>query len=226
MLLKEMPLDERPREKALKYGIENLSNAELIAIIFRTGKQNENAVNVALNLLKEISSIKDLQNLSISELTKISGIGLTKALMLLSAVELGYRIMNDNSEKLTFPTSKSVYEYMKPKFSKLKEEQLYAIYLDVKGNHIETKMLTKGNVSSTIIDGKLIFKWAYKLSAAAIILVHNHPSGDPTPSIYDIKYTEVVLKQAKLTEFMIIDHIIIGEGYFSMKKECKIFKMF
>ena len=158
MLLKEMPLDERPREKALKYGIENLSNAELIAIIFRTGKQNENAVNVALNLLKEISSIKDLQNLSISELTKISGIGLTKALMLLSAVELGYRIMNDNSEKLTFPTSKSVYEYMKPKCSKLKEEQLYAIYLDVKGNHIETKMLTKGNVSSTIIDGKLIFK--------------------------------------------------------------------
>ena len=177
-------------------------------------------------MLKEINNISELQNLSINEITKIGGIGSAKALMLLAAIELGHRIVTDNSEKLTFPTSKSVYEYMKPKIAKLNEEQLYAIYLDVKGNHIETKMLTKGSVNSTIIDGKLIFKWAYKLSAAAIILVHNHPSGDPTPSIYDIKYTEVVLKQAKLTEFAIIDHIIIGDGYFSMKRECKNFKMF
>lgn len=226
MLLKEMPESERPREKALKYGVENLSNAELIAIILRTGTQNENAIGVALRLLQEISSIKDLQNLTIVELTKIDGIGKTKAIMLLSAIQLGLRIIGDDSNRITFANSQEVYNYMKPKVIGLNVEQLFAIYLDVKGNLIEMKVLTKGNINSTIIDGKLIFKWAYKLSAAAIILVHNHPSGDPTPSVHDIKYTEVVLKQAKLTDFIILDHIVIGDGYYSMKKECKIFKMF
>ena len=115
---------------------------------------------------------------------------------------------------------------MKSKVQGLKEEVLYGIYLNSKSKIVAIKELTKGNLNSTIIDGKLVFKWAYKLSTPAIILVHNHPSGDPHPSIQDLKYTEIIIKQASIAGFVILDHIIIGTDYYSMKKNEKFFKMF
>lgn len=226
MLLKEIPVYERPREKALKYGLDSLSNNELIAIILRTGTKDENVLSLTNKLFKEVDRISDLKNLSISELTKIKGIGKTKAITLLSAIELGFRIINDELEDIKLTSAENVYEYLLPKVKGLKEEHLFALYLDAKGNLISCKLLTKGNINSTIIDGKLIFKWGYKLSATAIILSHNHPSLDPTPSIQDLKYTETIIKQAGIAGFIILDHIIIGNGYYSMKKESKLFKMF
>lgn len=225
-MLKEVPISERPREKALVIGIENLSDAELLAIILRTGSKKDSVINVAYKLLNDTTNLYELSSLSINELTKIKGIGETKAITLLSAFELGKRAFFKKMNKPNFLSADAVYKYMKPVVVGKKEECLYAMYLDTKGNLINTKLLTKGTINSTIIDGKLVFKWAYKLSATAIILIHNHPSGDPTPSIQDIKYTEIVIKQSKLTEFKILDHIIIGDDYFSMKKECQHLKLF
>ena len=145
---------------------------------------------------------------------------------ILSAIELGIRILNEQKDDTKFESSQKVYEYILPKVKNLKEEHLYGLYLNGKGSLIACKLLTKGNINSTIIDGKIVFKWAYKLSASAIILIHNHPSGDPTPSIQDLKYTETIVKQANLNGFILLDHIIIGNGFYSMKKDSKLFKMF
>lgn len=226
MLLKELPILERPREKALKYGIESLNNAELLSILLRTGNKEESALTLGNKILTTIESIKDLKETTISELIQIKGIGNTKAITLLAAVELGNRILNDSRDEISFETSEQVYQYMKYRVKDLTEEHLYALYLNSKGLLIHCKLLTKGNINSTIIDGKLIFKWAYKLSATAIILVHNHPSGDSTPSLADLKYTETVVKQAELMGLIVIDHIIIGKDYYSMKKNNKCFKLF
>ena len=226
MLLKEIPIYERPREKAIKYGIETLSNSELIAILIRTGTKDENVLSLTNKIFKEIDSLSELKDLSVSELTKIKGIGETKAITILSAIELGIRILNERIDDIKFESSEKVYEYILPKVKNLKEEHLYGLYLNSKGTLIACKLLTKGNINSTIIDGKIVFKWAYKLSATAIILIHNHPSGDPTPSIQDLKYTETIIKQANLNGFILLDHIVVGQGYYSMKKESKLFKLF
>lgn len=225
-MLKDLPPNDQPREKAIEKGIDTLTDAELIAIILRTGNKKESVLNISYKLLTDASNLFELSSYSVNELTKIDGIGLTKAITLLSAFELGKRAYYKTNPKLNITSADAVYRFVKPLVVGKKEEFLYAMYLDAKGGLISCKLLTKGTINSTIIDGKLVFKWAYKLSAFAIILIHNHPSGDPTPSMQDIKYTELVIKQSKLTEFKILDHIIIGEEYFSMKKELNHLKLF
>ena len=226
MILKELPIYERPRERAIKYGIENLSNSELLAIMLRTGNKDENVIMLSNKIFKEISSLNELKQLSVDELTKIKGIGPTKAITILASIELGLRILKEQVDELKLSSAEEVYQYMYPRVNGKTEENLFALYLNAKGVLKACKLLTTGNVNSTIIDAKLIFKWAYKLSATGIILVHNHPSGDPTPSMQDLKYTERIIKQSSLTEFIIVDHIIIGNGYYSMKKNNKLFKVF
>lgn len=226
MILKELPIYERPRERAIKYGVENLSNTELLSIMLRTGNKDENVIMLSNKIFKEISSLNELKQLSVDELTKIKGIGPTKAITILASIELGLRILKEQVDELKLSSAEEVYQYMYPRVNGKTEENLFALYLNAKGVLITCKLLTTGNVNSTIIDAKLIFKWAYKLSATGIILVHNHPSGDPTPSMQDLKYTERIIKQSSLTEFIIVDHIIIGNGYYSMKKNNKLFKVF
>lgn len=225
-MLKEIPIYERPREKALKYGISTLSNAELLAIILRTGSKENNVISLAHKILNEISCLNDLKEMSIQELLNLPGIGQTKAITILACVELGYRMLVEQKKELSFTSAKEVFNFMKPRFQGLKEETLYVIYLNAKNIVIDIKQLTKGNINSTIIDGKLIFKWAYKLAAVAMILVHNHPSGDSSPSIQDLKYTEMIIKQANIAGFIIVDHIVIGNDFYSMKRNEKMFKMF
>ncbi len=225
-MLREVPTFEHPREKALKYGIKSLSNSELLAIILRTGTKDKNVLKLSHDLLNNLSSLHDLLEISIPELTAFDGIGITKAITLLASIELGNRIVSECNNSKIIINAEDVYNTMKSKVQGLKEEVLYGIYLNSKSKIVAIKELTKGNLNSTIIDGKLVFKWAYKLSTPAIILVHNHPSGDPHPSIQDLKYTEIIIKQASIAGFVILDHIIIGTDYYSMKKNEKFFKMF
>lgn len=225
-MLREVPTFEQPREKALKYGIKSLSNSELLAIILRTGTKDKNVLKLSHDLLNNLSSLHDLLEISIPELTAFDGIGITKAITLLASIELGNRIVSERNNTKIIINAEDVYNTMKSKVQGLKEEVLYGIYLNSKSKIVAIKELTKGNLNSTIIDGKLVFKWAYKLSTPAIILVHNHPSGDPHPSIQDLKYTEIIIKQASIAGFVILDHIIIGTDYYSMKKNEKFFKMF
>ena len=127
MLLKEIPIYERPREKAIKYGVETLSNSELIAILIRTGTKDENVLSLTNKIFKERDSLSELKDLSVNELTKIKGIGKTKAITILSAIELGIRILDEQKEDIKFESSEKVYEFILPKVKNLKEEHLYGL---------------------------------------------------------------------------------------------------
>ncbi len=225
-VLKEVPYYERPREKALKYGFQSLSNSELIAILLRTGSKESNVLEVAQNIIYRIEKISNLKYLTLTELIAIKGIGKTKAITLLASIELGVRILRNENEIKVYATPRQVFDYLYPKVKLLNKECLYALYLNTKGALIKEVLITQGTINSSLVDGKDIFKWALKLSATAIILVHNHPSGDPTPSIQDLKATEKIVQMAKMMDVIILDHIIIGDDYYSMKEESKIFKVF
>lgn len=225
-MLKEVPYAERPREKALKYGIQTLSNIELLAIILRTGSKDKNVLEVARNVIYKIENISSIKDMTINELTAFNGIGSTKAITILASIELGMRIIRNENEIKTYTTPRQVFDYLYPKVRLLTKECLYALYLNTKGNLIKEVLITQGTINSALVDGKDIFKWALKLSATAIIIVHNHPSGDPTPSIQDLKSTERLVQMARVMEIIILDHIIIGDDFYSMKEESKIFKVF
>ena len=226
IILKEIPFYERPREKVLCQGIKYLSNIELLALLIRTGNNEENVLRLSERILYKLSNIKDLNQLTINELTEIKGIGTAKAITILAAVELGRRINLINEKDIVLKSGSSVYRFMKNIFNDAKEEHLYGLYLNAKGVLISSIELTKGNINSTLFDPDVIFKWYYKLSASAIILVHNHPSGDSTPSIPDLKKTEEIVTKAKILGIAILDHIIIGKDYYSIRENNKLFNIF
>lgn len=226
MIIKDIPKFERPREKVINQGVQYLSNNELIAILLRTGTKNQNVLKVSEQILYKLSNINDLYNLTISELTSIKGIGPSKAVTLLAAVELGKRISNLNEKDYILNSSGKVNLFMQNYFINVKEEHLYGLYLNSKGKLIQAVELSKGTINSTLIDCETIFKWYYKLSSSAIILAHNHPSGDPTPSIQDLKKTEEVVKKAKMLNINVLDHIIIGKTYYSIRENNKLFNIF
>ena len=217
MKIQDMPKSEKPREKILKDGISALNNLELLAILLRCGNKNKSVMELSLEVLNSIDLLNDISELTIEELIKIDGIGISKATTILASFELAKRILSKNLNKITLPTPKMVFEHFKPLFYNIKQEQLYAIYLNTKGKIISKKLITIGNINSSLIDEKSIFKWAYKLSASGIILVHNHPSGDQRPSKEDVKITMQLIKQAELLGFVLLDHIIIGDEYYSIK---------
>ena len=224
MILKEMPIYERPRERALEVGVENLSTTELIAIILRTGSKKYSVVETANQVLSKSTKIQDLNFLSLEELIEIDGVGVTKAITILSAIELGKRINKIEENNISFLNPIEIYNYMKNEVQTLTEERSYALYLNTKGKLIEKKLLTIGTINQTLIDSKIIFKWAFKLSASAFILIHNHPSKDSTPSKQDLQVTKEILKQAKTLGIYFIDHLIIGNDYYSMSQSTDIFE--
>ena len=224
MILKEIPIYERPRERALDVGVENLSTTELLAIILRTGSKKYSVLETANQILSKSSKIQNLNFLSLEELVEIDGIGITKAITILSAIELGKRINQIEKNDISFFNPIEIYNYMKNELQSLTEERSYALYLNTKGKLIEKKLLTIGTINQTLIDSKIIFKWAYKLSASAFVLIHNHPSKDSTPSKQDLQITKEILKQSKTLGIFFIDHIIIGNDFYSMSQSTDIFE--
>ena len=226
MLLKEIPDYEKPREKAKELGIERLSNVELLAILIRTGTKGKNVLETSKEILYKLENIKDLNTITLTELTSVKGIGSDKAITVLAAIEFGKRINEFKKSSISFAKAEDVFEYFKIKMNGLEQENLYVIYLNNKLNLLDIKLITTGTINTTLFDATTILKWALKLSSPAIILVHNHPSGDPTPSVADYKMTDLIIKQCELLNITVIDHIIIGETFHSMKrsKEYKKFR--
>lgn len=225
-MLKEVPSYERPREKAMSSGVSSLSTAELIAIVLRTGSKEDNVLETARKILYSIDNISRLREITVNELTSIKGIGKTKAITLLASIELGIRILEEKNKIKYFSSPEDVFKFFYPKLRSVNQEHLYAIFLNLRGVIIDYKLITKGTISTSLLDGKDIIKWALKLSSTAVILVHNHPSGDPTPSMADLKSTSSFVSQAKVLEIVVLDHIIIGDTYYSMKQSTKLFKVF
>ena len=215
--IKYIPKNERPRERLIKYGVENLSNEELLSIIIKTGTKDYSSKAISQILLNEIKDIKNLKDITLNKLTNIKGIGKVKAIELLASIELGKRVFEEEKKtQIKLNNSSLIYEYFKDKLKNEKQENFYAIYLDSKSNLISYKLLFKGTLNSSCVHPREIFKYAHLESAYSIIVIHNHPSGDPTPSKEDEKTTKSLIEIGKLMSIPVVDHIIFGKNkYFS-----------
>ncbi|MFW5794282.1 MAG: RadC family protein [Bacillota bacterium] len=211
-LIKDMPKVERPRERLLAYGPDGLSNYELLAIILRIGRKNESVIDLSKRVINELNSLSDLREKTVAELVKIKGIGKTKAITILASLELGKRVLLIKEDKLQINSPKSVYDLLNYDLKDLKQEVLIALYLDLKTNLIAKKEIFRGGLAQSLVHPREVFKYAVKYSAFQIILVHNHPSGDPYPSKQDLELTKIMKKAGKLLQINILDHIIIGKN--------------
>ena len=212
--IKDFPLEERPREKVKQYGINNVTNKELLSIILKTGTKSINVEDLALSILRKYK-LHELKDVTITELTKIKGIGEVKAIELLAAIELGKRInykTEEKKKKLNNP--KVIFQEMRYLFIDKKQELFYCLYLNEKQELIERKLLFMGTVNKSITHPREVFKEAYRLSASSIICMHNHPSNDLRPSKSDIEFTTSLVEIGKLQGIPVVDHIIVGDSSF------------
>ena len=219
--IKELPNSERPYEKLEMYGEKYLSNAELLAIIIKTGTKEETAVNLAqrvLSLSNEKGKLEFLQDISIEELMKIKGIGKVKAIQIKAVCEFAKRMSTPfNFAKIQIKSAKDVQEILKGELKYEKREILKVIILNSKNIIQKIKNISLGNESNASTSIKYVFQDAIKIGMKKIILVHNHPSGDPTPSLADYVFTKKVIKASELLDIELLDHIIIaGEKYESI----------
>lgn len=220
--IKELPKSERPYEKLEKYGEKMLSNAELLAIIIKTGTKEENSIEIANRILLMSNSLKGLQNLSLTELENIKGIGKVKAIQLKSICELAKRMSKENDIMFQVKSPQDVAKIFFEEFKIEKQEIFKIIILNTK-NYI-TKIIdfAKGKIDSINLDIKQILQEVIKQNADRIIIVHNHPSGDPTPSKADINFTKSLYKASEIVGVRLIDHIVIGfnkyESIFSRRE--------
>lgn len=212
--IKDFPLEERPREKVKQYGINNVTNKELLSIILKTGTKSINVEDLALSILRKYK-LHELKDITINELTKIKGIGEVKAIELLAAIELGKRInykTEEKKKKLNNP--EVIFQEMRYLFIDKKQELFYCLYLNEKQELIERKLLFMGTVNKSITHPREVFKEAYRLSASSIICMHNHPSNDLRPSKSDLEFTTSLVEIGKLQGIPVVDHIIVGDSSF------------
>lgn len=216
-LIKDIPIFERPRERLIKNGVNSLSNTDLLSIVLKTGTKNCAVSVLANNILKDINNITELKDITLNKLINIRGIGKVKATYFLAALELGKRVYYEkDSSNIVFNSAEKIHEYFKQIFINTFQECFYCLYLDNNKRLIENKLLFKGTINKSLVHPREVFKYAYLLSAAYIICIHNHPSGNIKPSAEDINITKVLINIGKLQNINVIDHIIIGNNsYYS-----------
>ncbi|WP_338102742.1 RadC family protein [Methanolapillus millepedarum] len=221
--MKDLPVNERPQERLLKSGPESLSNAELLAVILRTGTKNRNVLDLCQQVLSEYS-LKKLSRLSVSELKKTHGIGEAKACQIVSLFELSRRLESYTEEpKRLIKSPEDIFSFIYPKIREEKREKFIVLCLDTKNRVIREEVISIGSLNASIVHPREIFRPALMESAAAIVLIHNHPSGDPTPSPEDLDVTARIAGCGHLLGIEVLDHIIVGDGCFlSLKQEGKI----
>ncbi|MDD4706563.1 MAG: DNA repair protein RadC [Bacilli bacterium] len=216
--IKDLPINDRPMERLINFGVENLSNEELIAILLKTGSKFESSKSIASKILAGVDNIHKLKELNYNDLLKIKGIGVSKACVIVSAIELGNRINKEvislNNLKMT--SAKIVYNYYKDILNVKQQEYFYCIYLDTRKRIIKDKLLFIGTLNQSLVHPREIYKEAYKFSASSIVCIHNHPSGNVIPSTEDIKVTKELVRVGKILGIPVVDHIIIGkDNYYS-----------
>jgi len=214
--------EDRPREKMLLKGKNALSDAELIAIVLRTGTRSKSALEMAREILQRAhNNLDELGRLDIGELSKIKGMGTTKALTLAAVLELGRRRKEESAvERESFTSSKKVYNYLRQYLEDLPHEEFYVLLLNRANRLIRHVSLSKGGTSGTVVDSKIVFAEALHSKASALILAHNHPSGNILPSEQDIALTRKLKDAARLFDMSLLDHLIIGHNkYYSMQEE-------
>lgn len=216
-------MEERPRERLLSVGANALSNAELLAILLRNGFKEKSSVQLAQDILRGCSDngLPALLNLSAYELTQMKGIGEAKAAELLAAIELGKRMYSYASKQRTIVTCpEDAAEYAMPRFKYEQREHFAVILMNVKNHILSMPVISIGSLTASVVHPREVFRAAIQQTAASMILVHNHPSGDPTPSREDIVTTKRLVDAGKLMDMPVLDHIILGnENYISLKEK-------
>jgi DNA repair protein RadC len=222
--IREMPQDERPREKLAAHGATALTDPELIAILLRTGIPGMNAIEVARKLLKDYGSLGGLSRCTVDELSSIRGVGFAKAVQLVAAFGLGQRLAHETLSRQKIDSPELVNELVGPEMRRLRKESLRVILLDTRYHLIRVEEVSVGSVNESIAHPRDVFRPALVASAYAVIVVHNHPSGDASPSQTDHSLTRRLAEAAELLQIKLLDHIIIGApsegspGYFSFKE--------
>lgn len=221
---KDLPLEERPRERLLHYGPENLSASELIAIILRTGSTEQTVIAMADQLLAFFKDLRGLAKASCAEIANIKGIGQAKAIQLKAAFELGRRVLASNpAQAPIIKKPDDVFDLMKASFQDLDREHFKVIHLNTKNKVLKVETTAIGILSSSPVHPREVFKEAVKMNSAGLILTHNHPSGDPTPSQDDLRLTIRLREAGEILGIQIIDHIIFGDNrYVSLKERGQI----
>lgn len=220
--LTDLPLDERPRERLIKGGEEQLSNAELLGIIIRGGTPDATAVDLGAKLLARYGDFATLAARSIAELCEVKGIGPAKAAQIKAALTLGRRLHQQLSAPAgtKFTSGKVVYDYCAATMDGLKKEVFKVLLLDTKNRLVREVQISEGTLNASMVHPREAFNPAVRDSAHAVIFVHNHPSGDPTPSRDDIDITRQMKQAADLLNIRMLDHVVIGRGrYFSFADE-------
>ncbi|WP_129596855.1 RadC family protein [Anaerophilus nitritogenes] len=219
--IKQMAETERPREKLLKWGVRSLSNAELLAILIRTGTKDLSAIDLAQKVLSiDQEGLRYLKNCTIEELSGIKGIGVAKACQMIASIEIGKRIAQMSSkEKYSIISPKDVSNILMEEMRYYKKEYFKTILLNTKNEILSIENISIGSLNSSLVHPREVFVNAIKKSVASIILVHNHPSGNPKPSSEDIKVTKRLMEAGKIIGIEILDHIIIGDGKYTSLKE-------
>lgn len=220
-LIKDLPLDDRPREKMILKGIDSLSDAELLAILIRTGTKDKSAIMIAQELVRDQQSLSRLARSDFDDLSIIKGIGKVKAITILAALEFGKRLaIADNLQIKYFESSKEMAEYLMPMLRYRTKECLWVVLLNIKCKIIEIVQVTEGTSEYAVANARTVFAVAVKKDAHAIILCHNHPSGDIKPSASDIQLTKQLVASGEIIGITVLDHIIIGAGkYFSFQEQ-------
>lgn len=220
MTIKQLPPSVRPRERLLGGGAAALSDAELLGILLRTGKRGETAVELGARILAEIGDIGKLASTAPEELCRVGGIGAAKATQVLAAIELGKRVASaDPAIREDLSNPEAVSRLLMPEMRYLEREHFKVLVLNVKNRLIKAIDISVGSLSSSIVHPREVFKVAVRLSGASVIVAHNHPSGDPTPSMEDILLTRRLAKAGEILGIDLLDHVILGDGVFVSLKE-------
>lgn len=217
--VKELPLDDRPREKLILRGPQSLSDAELIAILLRTGTKGKNVIQIAQGLLQKYGNLNILSTQTIEAIKNFSGIGKDKAASLIAAFEISRRADSQkkwfSNKKITSPSD--VAEVFIPLLRDEVKEKFIVVCLNTANKIIKHELISVGNLNSSVVHPREVFKVAIENNSANIILLHNHPSGNPEPSREDISLTKKLIEAGKLMEIQVFDHIIIaGNNYCSL----------
>jgi len=224
--IKATPIEKRPREKLIQGGPDILTDAELLAIVLNTGlwKKNyyEDVLELSNRILKEYGSRAVINEKNVEKLIKELEITKVKACQIVACFELGKRFFKKDEEEVYIRESKDAYNYLKDKIANLKKEQFRGLYLNSRNKLIHDEVISLGTLTTNLVHPREVFQPAVQYSAVAIILAHNHPSGDPEPSEDDIKITQQIIEASKIINIEILDHIIIGKNKYLSLKDKKL----
>lgn len=218
--IKSWPEGERPRERLLKHGAEHLTDAQLLAIILRTGGGGKSALDLAMEILTGFDNLRGIEHAARGEFSRFKGMGDAKVAQLKAAFELGRRLLEEPAKRgPAFSSSRDVFAYYHQRLKYLKKEVFYCAMLDAKNRINKDCCVSEGTLTNSLIHPREAFKNAIKESAASVIFVHNHPSGDPSPSREDIIVTERLINAGEIVGIKVLDHVIIGDNTYTSMME-------